>query len=80
MSEEKVREVEQCQQEKDTVGMAVKLKSMGLTDEAIEFVLGTPKTTLRRWVEKAGYQWKVGAMEVPYRFKSLRGNEAVPFS
>ena len=78
MSEEKVREVEQCQQEKDTVGMAVKLKSMGLTDEAIEFVLGTPKTTLRRWAEKAGYQWKVGAMEVPYRFKSLRGNEAVP--
>lgn len=78
MSEEKVREVEQCQQEKDAVGMAVKLKSMGLTDEAIEFVLGTPKTTLRRWVEKAGYQWKVGAMEVPYRFKSLRGNEAVP--
>ena len=50
------------------------------SDEAIEFVLRTPKTTLRRWVEKAGYQWKVGAMEVPYRFKSLRGNEAVPFS
>ena len=49
------------------------------SDEAIGFVLGTPKTTLRRWVEKAGYQWKVGAMEVPYRFKSLRGNEAVHF-
>ena len=50
------------------------------SDEAIEVVLGTPKTTLRRWGEKAGCQWKGGAIEVPYRFKSLRGNEAVPFS
>lgn len=75
MSEEKVKEIEQCQQEKDTVEIAVKLKSMGLTDEAIEFVLKAPKTTLRRWVEKAGYQWKVGSIEMPYRFKSLRGSE-----
>lgn len=75
MSEEKVKEVEQCQQEKDAVEIAVKLKSMGLTDEAIEFVLKAPKTTLRRWVEKAGYQWKVGSIEMPYRFKSLRGSE-----
>ncbi|MBO5600781.1 MAG: hypothetical protein J5897_07060 [Candidatus Methanomethylophilus sp.] len=72
MSEEKVREVEQCQQEKDVVEIAAKLKSMGLTDEAIECALNVPKTTLRRWVEKSGHQWKVGEIELPYRFKSLR--------
>lgn len=77
MSEEKIKENEQCQQEKNIVDMAVKLKSMGLTDEAIECVLNTPKTTLRRWVEKAGHQWKIGEMDLPYRFKSLRGSETV---
>ena len=65
---------------KALLDIEVQRLSESSSDEAIEFVLGTPKTTLRRWVEKAGYQWKVGAMEVPYRFKSLRGNEAVPFS
>ncbi len=78
MSEEKIKEVEQCQQEKNTVEMAVKLKSMGLTDEAIECVLNTPKTTLRRWAEKAGFTWKVGEIDLPYRFKSLRGKEDLP--
>ena len=65
---------------KALLDIEVQRLSESSSDEAIEFVLGTPTTTLRRWVEKAGYQWKVGAMEVPYRFKSLRGNEAVPFS
>lgn len=30
------------------------LKSIGLTDEAIEYALKTPATTLRRWSEKQG--------------------------
>ncbi len=59
----------------DTVSVAIRLKSMGLTDEAIECAIGVPKTTLRRWVEKAGHKWKVGEIDVPYRFKALRGND-----
>ena len=59
----------------DNVRMAVKLKSIGLTDEAIEYLLGIPKTTLRRHADKLGYRWKVGYIESPFRFKRINGNE-----
>ena len=59
----------------DNVHMAVKLKSIGLTDEAIEYLLGIPKTTLRRHADKLGYRWKVGSIESPFRFKRINGNE-----
>lgn len=71
-SEEEIKKNEQTQREKNIVELAVKMKSIGLTDEAIECVLETPKTTLRRWAEKAGHRWKVGEIDLPYRFKSTR--------
>ncbi len=40
-----------CGHEKDRILFAVKLKSIGLTDEAIEYLMGMPKTTLRRHAE-----------------------------
>ena len=56
----------------DAMGMIAKMKSIGLTDEAIEFITGKPKTTLRRWVEKKGYEWKIGSIESPFLFKRIR--------
>ena len=53
--------------------IAATLKSMGLTDEAIEYALKTPKTTLRRWAEKEGYVWRKWSMDHPFRFKKLCG-------
>jgi len=58
--------------EKDEAEFAVKLKSIGLTDEAIEYLMDVPKTTLRRHAEKYGFEWRVGFIEMPYRFKRVR--------
>ncbi len=52
--------------------IAAKLKSMNLTDEAIEYALGLPKTTLRRHVEQAGFTWGLGAFDTPFRFTRER--------
>ena len=51
--------------------MAAILNAMGLTDEAIEYALKTPKTTLRRWAEKEGYVWRKWSMDHPFRFKKI---------
>lgn len=55
--------------------IAAILKSMGLTDEAIEYALKTPKTTLRRWAEKQGYEWRKWSMNHPFRFKKIYGEK-----
>jgi hypothetical protein len=62
----------------DVVEMTARMKSIGLTDEAIEFVVGKPKTTLRRWVERKGYEWRTGSIESPYLFKRIRDEELTP--
>ncbi len=61
--------------ERSKVLFAVKLKSIGLTDEAIEYLMGVPKTTLRRHADKLGYGWKVGYIESPFRFKRTRDDD-----
>ena len=76
LKEEKSTKDEKSQYQEDMVSIAIKLKSMGLTDEAIGCALGIAKTTLRRWTEKAGYSWRVGEVDLPYRFKILRGKES----
>lgn len=55
--------------------IAAVLKSMGLTDEAIEYALKIPKTTLRRWTEKQGYEWRKWSMDHPFRFKKVCGEK-----
>ncbi len=67
----KVSETEKSQMVKTYAEIAATLKSMGLTDEAIEYALKTPKTTLRRWAEKEGYVWRKWSMDHPFRFKKL---------
>ena len=57
--------------EDDIIDMAAKMKSIGLTDESIEFITGKSKTTLRRWVERKGYEWKIGSIESPFVFKRI---------
>ena len=47
----------------------------GLTDEAIEYALNTPKTTLRRWAERQGYEWRTWSMDHPFRFKKIYGEK-----
>ena len=64
-------------EENNVVDMAVRMKSMGLTDESIEFITGTPKTTLRRWAEKKGYEWRVGFIESPYQFRRMHSMDDV---
>ena len=71
----KVFETEKSQIVKNYAGVAAKLKSMGLTDEAIEFALNTPKTTLRRWAERQGYEWRKWSMDHPFRFKKIYGEK-----
>ena len=61
----------QSDREDDVVEMTAKMKSIGLTDEAIEFITGKPKTTLRRWVEKKGYEWRIGFIKSPFLFKRI---------
>jgi len=61
----------QSDREDDVVEMTAKMKSIGLTDEAIEFITGKPKTTLRRWVERKGYEWKIGSIESPFLFRRI---------
>ena len=67
----KVSETEKSQTVKTYAEMAATLKSMGLTDEAIEYALKTPKTTLRRWAEKEGYVWRKWSIDHPFRFKKI---------
>ena len=65
-------ETEKSQIVKNYAEIAAKLKSMGLTDEAIEFALNTPKTTLRRWAERQGYEWRKWSMGHLFRFTWFR--------
>lgn len=51
------------------------LKSIGLTDEAIEYALKTPATTLRRWSEKQGYECRKRSMYRPFQFKKICGEK-----
>lgn len=71
----KVFETEKNQMVKNYADIVAKLKSMGLTDEAIEYALKTPKTTLRRWAEKQGYEWRKWSMNHSYRFKKIYGEK-----
>ena len=71
----KAFETEKSQMVKNYADIAAKLKSMGLTDEAIEYALKTPKTTLRRWAEKQGYEWRKLSMDHPFRFKKIYGEK-----
>ena len=71
----KVFETEKSQIVKNYAEIAAKLKSMGLTDEAIEYALNTPKTTLRRWAERQGYEWRKWSMDHPFRFKKIYGDK-----
>jgi len=54
--------------------IAGKLKNIGLTDEAIEWVLSVPKTTLRRHVEKSGEVWGVSDRQ-PFLFRKVKASE-----
>lgn len=58
--------------------IAGKLKNIGLTDEAIEWVLSVPKTTLRRHVEKCGEIWGVSDRR-PFLFKKVKSSERSEF-
>ena len=56
------------------IELAVGMKSMGITDDAIQYLLDIAPTTIRRWAEKQGYEWRVDSIEVPYHFKRVRGS------
>ena len=71
----KAFETEKSQIVKTYAEISAILKSMGLTDEAIEYALKTPKTTLRRWAEKCGYEWRKWSMDHPFRFKKIYGEK-----
>lgn len=71
----KTFETEKNQMVKNYADIAAILKSMGLTYEAIEYALKTPKTTLRRWAEKQGYEWRKWSMDHPFRFKKIYGEK-----
>ena len=71
----KAFETEKSQAVKTYAEISAILKSMGLTDEAIEYALKTPKTTLRRWSEKCGYEWRKWSMDHPFRFKRIYGEK-----
>ena len=58
--------------------IALRLKNIGLTDEAIEWVLSVPKTTLRRHVEKNGEVWGVSQHQ-PFLFKKVKASERRTF-
>lgn len=58
--------------------IAVRLKNIGLTDEAIEWALSTPKTTLRRHAEKRGDVWEISDKQ-PYLFKKVKASERAAF-
>ena len=60
------------------VKLAVGMKSMGITDDAIQYLLDIAPTTLRRWAEKQEYEWRMDSIEVPYYFKRVRGSNWDP--
>lgn len=72
-----VVDTEKSQKVKTYAEIAVNLKSMGLTDEAIEYALKTPATTLRRWSEKQGYEWRKRPTDQPFQFKRVRDGRQV---
>ncbi len=70
-----IPETEKSQMVKTYAEMGAILKSMGLTDEAIEYALKTPATTLRRWSEKEGYEWRKWSMNHAFRFKRIHSEK-----
>ena len=67
----KMVDSEKIQKVKIYAEIVANLKSIGLTDEAIEYALRTPVTTLRRWSEKQGYEWRKRSMYRPFQFKKI---------